>query len=448
MNASHKKKSAKHLSKIAAIVIAVAVAIWYFSGNRNQDKIASANKVVSANGATATKNKKAGHHGRSFSPVQVEMTHIANIPRYLTGLGTVTAANTVTVRSRVEGQLMQIHFTEGQQVKAGDLLVEIDPRPFQVQLKQAEGTLTHDQAILENAKRDLARYQKLIKTNMISHQELDNQNSLVTQSKANIVTDHGTIDNAKLQITYSRITAPISGRVGLKRVDVGNYITSGDSNGLVVLTQTHPIDVIFTLPEADIPSIQKAQKSSNNLQVEAWDRNNKNLLATGSLLSLDNQIDSTTGTIRVKARFQNQDDALFPNQFVNIRLKVDTESGVIVAPVEAIQLGNEGHFVWVLNDKNQVSKRLVSTGTRTNSSVVITSGLSAGERVVIDGIDQLTEGAQVDIVAGIKQADTGQKQINPDQMDNPNGPAALPTPTSQSTKSPTATPDNPKQDNG
>lgn len=197
-----------------------------------------------------------------LAPVQASETRTSNVPNYLTGLGTVTAANTVTVRSRVDGQLMKIHFTEGQQVKAGDLLAEIDPRPFQVQLAQAQGQLAKDQAILANARRDLARYQKLSKTNMVSQQELDTQASLVTQTQGSIVADQGAVDSAKLQLTYSRITAPIDGRVGLKLVDEGNYITSGDTTGLVVLTQTHPIDVVFTLPENNIASIQQAQKKT------------------------------------------------------------------------------------------------------------------------------------------------------------------------------------------
>lgn len=286
-----------------------------------------------------------------MAPVQAAETRISNVPNYLTGLGTVTAANTVTVRSRVDGQLMKIHFTEGQQVKAGDLLAEIDPRPFQVQLAQAQGQLAKDQAILANARRDLARYQQLSKTNMVSKQELDTQASLVTQTQGSIVADQGAVDSAKLQLTYSRITAPIDGRVGLKLVDEGNYITSGDTTGLVVLTQTHPIDVVFTLPEANIASIQQAQKENGKLEVEAWDRSNQHLLTTSTLLSMDNQIDTSTGTIKIKARFDNQDDTLFPNQFVNVRLKVSTQSDAVVAPAAAVQMGNEGNFVWVLNDK-------------------------------------------------------------------------------------------------
>lgn len=398
MSAFNKPTSRKRLWWAIAIIVVAGVIVWRYTSSGNADKpVAGAEQAQKGK----TGGKAGGRRGGSgmLAPVQASETRTSNVPNYLTGLGTVTAANTVTVRSRVDGQLMKIHFTEGQQVKAGDLLAEIDPRPFQVQLAQAQGQLAKDQAILANARRDLARYQKLSKTNMVSQQELDTQASLVTQTQGSIVADQGAVDSAKLQLTYSRITAPIDGRVGLKLVDEGNYITSGDTTGLVVLTQTHPIDVVFTLPENNIASIQQAQKENGKLEVEAWDRTNQHLLTTGTLLSMDNQIDTSTGTIKIKARFDNQDDTLFPNQFVNVRLKVSTQSDAVVAPAAAVQMGNEGSFVWVLNDKNQVSKHAVSVGTRDASEVVITGGLSAGERVVTDSIDQLTEGATVEVIA-------------------------------------------------
>ena len=332
-----------------------------------------------------------------MSPVQAATVTQQTVPRYLSGLGTATAANTVTVTSRVDGQLMAVHFTEGQQVKAGDLLVEIDPRPFEVQLTQALGQLAKDQATLANARRDLARYQQLAKTNLVSRQDLDTQLSLVQQTEGAIKADQGTVDSAKLQITYSRITAPIDGRVGLKLVDVGNYITSGNTTGIVVITQTHPIDVVFTLPEANISDLIKAQKAGP-VSVEAWDRTNQSQLATGSLLSLDNQIDTTTGTIKLKARFTNEDDVLFPNQFVNARLKVATLHDATVIPTAALQMGNEGNFVWTLSEENKVNKHLVTTGMQDSQQVVINAGLNVGDRVVTDGIDRLTEGMQVEVV--------------------------------------------------
>ena len=333
-----------------------------------------------------------------MSPVQAATATVQSVPRFLSGLGTATAANTVTVTSRVDGQLMAIHFTEGQQVKAGDLLVEIDPRPYEVQLTQALGQLAKDQATLANAKRDLARYQQLAKTNLVSRQELDTQESLVRQTEGAIKADLGAVDSAKLQITYSKITAPIDGRVGLKLVDVGNYIASGSTTGIVVITQTHPIDVVFTLPESNIADLVKAQKAGP-VSVEAWDRTNQQLLATGELLSLDNQIDTATGTIKLKARFDNQDDALFPNQFVNARLKVATLQNAVVIPTAALQMGNEGNFVWLLSADNKVSKHRVTAGIQDSQQVVISAGVNAGDRVVTDGIDRLTEGMQVEVVA-------------------------------------------------
>lgn len=297
-----------------------------------------------------------------LAPVQAATAAMEAVPRYLTGLGTITAANTATVRSRVDGQLIALHFEEGQQVKAGDLLAEIDPSQFKVALAQAQGQLAKDKATLANARRDLARYQQLVKTNLVSRRELDAQQALVNETLGTIKADEASVASAQLQLDWSRITAPVEGRVGLKQVDVGNQISSGDTTGIVVITQTHPIDLIFTLPENDIATVLRAQKSGTPLKVEARDRTNSQKLSEGVLLSLDNQIDATTGTIKVKARFDNQDDALFPNQFVNARMLVDTEQNAVVIPTAALQMGNEGHFVWVLNSENKVSKHLVKPG--------------------------------------------------------------------------------------
>ena len=243
--------------------------------------------------------------GGALAPVQAATAVNRAVPRYLTGLGTINAANTATVRSRVDGQLIAIHFQEGQQVKAGDLLAEIDPSQFKVALAQAQGQLAKDNATLANARRDLARYQQLVKTNLVSRQELDTQQSLVSETQGTIKADEAAVASAQLQLDWSRITAPIDGRVGLKQVDIGNQISSGDTTGIVVITQTHPIDLVFTLPESDIATVMQAQKAGKGLVVEAWDRTNKQKLSEGSLLSLDNQIDTTTGTIKLKARFNN-----------------------------------------------------------------------------------------------------------------------------------------------
>ncbi len=397
MNAKPQRRSLMPRLLVAAILVIAAVFAWrYF--NAAQPPAGTAPGAQQAGGKAGTGRAAGGRRGAPMSPVQAATATQQTVPRYLSGLGTATAANTVTVTSRVDGQLMAIHFTEGQQVKAGDLLAEIDPRPFQVQLTQAQGQLAKDQATLANARRDLARYQQLVKTNLVSRQELDTQASLVQQTEGAIKADQGAVDSAKLQITYSRITAPIDGRVGLKLVDVGNYVTSGSTTGLVVITQTHPIDVVFTLPEGNIADLLKAQKAGP-VSVEAWDRTNQNKLTTGSLLSLDNQIDTATGTIKLKARFANEDDALFPNQFVNARLQVDTLHDAVVIPTAALQMGNEGNFVWTLSEDNKVSKHRVTAGVQESRQVVISAGLNAGDRVVTDGIDRLTEGMQVEVLA-------------------------------------------------
>lgn len=392
MNAKPQRRSLILRLVVLALLVIAAVLIW-----RHFFAATPVEPLPSARQAAGKQASNGGRRKMPMSPVQAATAMQQTVPRYLSGLGTASAANTVTVTSRVDGQLMAIHFTEGQQVKAGDLLAEIDPRPFQVQLTQAEGQLAKDQATLANARQDLARYQQLVKTNLISRQELDAQRALVRQTEGAIKADQGAVDSAKLQITYSRITAPIDGRVGLKQVDVGNYITSGSSTPLVVITQTRPIDVVFTLPEGNIADLLKAQKAGA-VAVEAWDRTNSQQLATGSLLSLDNQIDTATGTIKLKARFNNQDDALFPNQFVNARLKVDTLHNAVVIPTAALQMDNEGNFVWTLGDDNTVSKHRITTGVQDSSQVVVTAGLSAGDRVVTDGIDRLTDGIQVEVL--------------------------------------------------
>ncbi|WP_373963544.1 MdtA/MuxA family multidrug efflux RND transporter periplasmic adaptor subunit [Kosakonia sacchari] len=379
---------------VAAVVMAVAGVAWYQFAHKETSSTATGQ--TQRQGAPG--GGRHGMRGGALPPVQAATATREAVPRYLSGLGTITAANTVTVRSRVSGQLMAIHFQEGQQVKAGDLLAEIDPSQFKVALAQAQGQLAKDKATLANARRDLSRYQQLAKTSLVSRQDLDSQQALVTESEGTVKADEAAVASAQLELDWSRITAPISGRVGLKQVDIGNQISSSDTTGIVVLTQTHPIDLVFTLPESEIATVVQAQKAGQQLVVEAWDRTNKQKLSSGTLLSLDNQIDATTGTIKLKARFDNQDDALFPNQFVNARMLVATQQDAVVIPAAALQMGNEGNFVWILNDKNQVSKHTVTPGIQDSQKVVIAAGLSAGDRVVTDGIDRLTEGAKVEVV--------------------------------------------------
>ena len=334
----------------------------------------------------------------SLPPVQVAEVNAMTVPQYISALGTVTASSTVTVRSRVDGQLMALHFREGQSVSAGQLLAEIDPRPFRIALLQAEGQLAKDQATLTNARADLRRYQKLSATGLVARQALDNQQALVSETDGTVKSDQAAVENARLNLTYSQITAPISGVVGLKQVDAGNYITAGDTNGIVTITQTRPADVIFTVREDDIDRILQAQQQGHPLMVEARDRTDTRQIAEGTLLSLDNQIDSTTGTLKLKARFANQDNQLFPNQFVNIRLRVSTLKDALVVPVAALQMNTEGDFVWVVGPQNKVRRETVVPGPQQGPLRVITRGLQAGDRVVTDGLDRLNEGTAVDIV--------------------------------------------------
>ncbi|MBG2915059.1 MULTISPECIES: MdtA/MuxA family multidrug efflux RND transporter periplasmic adaptor subunit [Proteus] len=389
------KNVKKRVSLIIALVVVIAggYAYWQF----NAAKTASPeNKAAQA---TSSQNRgTSGSRRPPLPPVQVATSTQEDVPQFLSALGTVKATNSVTVTSRVEGQLMALHFTEGQHVQKGDLLAEIDSRPFEVQLAQAKGQLAKDQATLANARLDLARYQKLAKTNLVSQQELDNQQALVKQSEASIRIDEASISNAQLQLTYSKITAPISGQVGLKQVDVGNYISGGSSTPIVVINQMDPVDVLFTLPEQDLAKVIQARKNNADLPVTALDRNNQFELAKGKLFSVDNQIDATTGTIKLKARFPQQETTLFPNQFVNVRLYVTTLEKAVVIPNAALQMGNEGHFVWVVDSENKVSKLRVEVALQNAEKVVIASGLSAEQRVVTDGVDRLTQGAKVDIV--------------------------------------------------
>jgi len=304
----------------------------------------------------------------------------------------------VTVRSRVEGELLKIHFTEGQVVKAGDVLAEIDPRPFQVQLMQAEGQMARDQALLANARIDLERYRTLFEQDSIAKQQVDTQAALVRQYEGAVRTDQSQIDNARLQLTYSRVTAPISGRLGLRQVDQGNVVRAGDPNGLVVITQLQPIAAVFTIPQDQIFNVIKRINQPQKLPVEAWDRENRNRVASGTLITVDNQIDPATGTVKLKAEFPNDDGALFPNQFVNVRMLVDVRRDATVVPSAALQRGAQGvAFVYVVKDDGTVSMRQVKPGPSEGAQTAIESGIAPGERVVVDGLDRLREGARVEL---------------------------------------------------
>jgi len=324
---------------------------------------------------------------------------------FLTGLGTVTAINTVTVRSRVDGQLIRIGFREGQLVHQGELLAEIDPRPFQVQLIQAEGQRGKDEATLANARVDLKRYQVLVQQDAIPKQQLDTQIATVNQLEATLKSDQGGIESAKLNLAYSRITAPITGTVGLKLVDPGNIVHANDPNGIVVMTQLQPITIVFTIPADQLPAVQRQMKTGRKLPVEAWDRDLKKQLATGTLLAVDNQIDPATGTVRIKALFANEDAALFANQFVNARLLVDTLRNTVIIPTAALQRSPQTTFVWALKADSTVEMRNVEVQLTEGDATSIRKGIAPGEAVVTEGVDKLQPGTKV--VSGGGGGETG-----------------------------------------
>jgi len=375
-------------------VVAALAAYWHFAGGR---------QAAPAGGAGQGNPFMPGGMGGPV-PVRVATSQEGKIDVVYRAIGTVTAYNTVTVRSRVDGELQEILFEDGQKVKKGDVLARIDPRPYQVRLDQALGQQKQNQAQLENAQRDLARYQLLFKQNSIAKQQVDAQAALVQQYLGSQKSDQAAVDDARLQLSFTEIVAPIGGRLGLRQVDQGNLISSSSTDGLVVLTQTQPISVVFTLPQARVPEVLEQFRQGRKLEVEVYDGSDTRRLATGELESIDNQIDVATGTLKLKARFANQDEALFPNQFVNVRLKVRTGLSAIVVPTAAVQQGSQGAFVYALDEADTVHIRRIATGTVDGERVAVETGLEPGVRVVTEGVDRLREGAKVEIVTGNEQA--------------------------------------------
>lgn len=354
-----------------------------------------------------TQNQKgpaANAAGRGV-PVLAEAVATRDVPVYLRGLGSVSAFNTVTVKARVDGQITKINFREGQEVKQGELLVEIDPRPYMAQLHTAEANLAKDEASIADAKLNLARFTELWKAGVISQQQYNTQQSLVGQIQGSIGADQAAIENAKLQLVYSRITSPIGGRIGLRIVDIGNIVHASDPTGLVVITQLQPIAVLFTLPEDYIPQVMQHMRTAP-LDVDAYSRDDRTKLATGKLLTLNNEIDATTGTNKYKAVFPNADRALWPNQFVNIRLLLETKQNATTVPAAAIQRGNQGTFTYVVKSDNTVEPRVVKVGVTEGNLASIESGLQPGEMVVTDGQDKLQPGAKVEVQKGNRSGGT------------------------------------------
>lgn len=339
------------------------------------------------------------------TPVRVATASQEDLVVRLKALGTVTPLNTVSLRSRVDGELLRLTFAEGQHVKAGDLIAEIDPRPFQVQLARALGTQQQNLAELDNARSQLKRFEELQRQSFVSAQDLNDQRSKVRQLEGRRQTDQAAVDEARLQLQYTRITAPVAGRMGLRNVDVGNLVRSGDTEPLATITQTTPISVLFTVPEPDLPAVVTAARANPKLTVEAWDREERQALGNGVLSSLDNRIDTATGTLKLRAQFANADEALFPNQFVNVRLQVSSADSVVI-PNAAVQFGSKGSYVYVIAPDNTSHLRNVVLGPADGERVAVREGLKASENVVVEGIDGLRDGAPVLIVT---EADSARK---------------------------------------
>ena len=366
---------------VLLVLAIIGVGVWYYPKPENQPK-------------TAGRNQFGGP-----TPVGVATVQKGDMPVTLTGLGTVTPLATVTVKTQINGYLVTVAFQEGQMVKKGDFLAQIDPRPYQVALEQAEGQLAKDQALLKNAQLDLQRYNTLVAQNSIATQTRDTQVSLVSQDQAAVKTDQAQVDAQKLNLVYAHIVSPVTGRVGLRQVDAGNYVQTSDPNGIVVVTQLQPISVIFTLPEDNLPAVMKQVHAGAALPVTAYDRTGTTELGKGRLETVDNQIDTTTGTVKLRAILDNEQEILFPNQFVNVQLLVNTMKGVDIVPTAAIQHGAPGAFVYVVKLDQTAAVQKVKLGPGDGQQIAVLDGLQPGEKVVVDGSDRLREGAKVTLAA-------------------------------------------------
>ena len=390
----------RRLFWVLLVLAMIGAAVWYYPRPESQPKT--------------------GGRNQGPAPVAVATVQKGDMPVTLTGLGTVTPLATVTVKTQINGYLTEVAFQEGQMVKKGDFLAQIDPRPYQVALEQAEGQLAKDQALLRNAQLDLQRYNTLVAQNSIARQTRDTQVSLVAQDQAAIKTDQAQVDAQKLNLAYAHIVSPVTGRVGLRQVDAGNYVQTSDPNGIVVVTQLQPISVIFTLPEDNLPAVMKQVHAGTKLPVTAYERTGTTALGKGRLETVDNQIDTTTGTVKLRAIFDNEQEILFPNQFVNIQLLVDTLHDSDIVPRAAIQHGAPGAFVYVVKPDQTVAVQKVKVGPADGQNIAVLDGLQPGERVVVDGSDRLREGAKVTV------AGSGGERHEPGQPEAAAGPGASP----------------------
>lgn len=415
---------------MGVLVLAIGGGAWWWYGARGTE--------AAPDGATAAPKRFAP--GSRVQPVSVATVQQRDMAVTVQAIGNMAALNTAVVRARVDAELKALHFKEGQMVQAGQLLAELDNRSQQVALAQAQGQLARDQAQLTNAQLDLARYKDLLAKDSIAAQQVDTQEALVRQLKGTVQTDQAAVDSAQLQLSYTRITAPISGRLGLKQADLGSMVRSSDANGLVTITQTQPMALVFAVPEAMLPRLRSKLGGKEPMAVEAWDREFRNRLGQGRVTTVDNAIDASTGTIKVKAEFPNADGSLFPNQFVNVRLTLAVDKGALAVPGTALQRGAQGAYVYLVQADKTVTVRRVRAGATDGDWVAISGELSPGDTVVTDGADRLREGAQVDVIAPPKPREAGGGE--------PPKTAPTPAPATESAPPAPATPPAPKASGG
>jgi multidrug efflux system membrane fusion protein len=389
------------------LLIAAAAGGWWWWSSRAPADAANAASGGAAGGPAGPGGRRFGGANNRVQPVSVQTVRRQDIRVMLNAIGSISASNTATVRPQVSGVLQAIQFSEGQQVRAGQQLALIDPRAFQAALGQAEGALARDRAALDNARIDLLRYRDLFAKDAVAKQQLDTQEALVRQLEGTIRADQAGVDSARLQLSYTRVLAPIPGKVGLKQADLGNVVAPGDANGLVTITQTRPIALVFSAPSAQLPQIDAKLRGRQILKVEAWDRGGARRLAEGRVATIDNAIDAATDSIKLKALFANEDDTLFPNQAVSVRLQLDTLVDTLAVPPAAVLRGAQDFYVYVVNADNSVSTRSVKPGVVDGDWMAVEGKLEAGERVVIDGVDRLRDGAKVEVIAADPKQRTG-----------------------------------------